>query len=118
MFTISKDNNKPGLSVEDTRFVGFMNREMVKNDAGNWEAPLPFRNPISALPDNREDVRRRFNSTKRTLDRKPEMKKHYFEFMQKLFENGHTEPIPENDGAPKGACWYPPPLRSIPSSKT
>lgn len=106
VFAISKDDNKPGLSVEDRTFASLMDREMVKNDAGNWEAPLPFRNPMTALPDNREDTRKRFNSTKRTLERKPEMKKHYFQFMQKLFENGHAEPVPESDGAPRGARWY------------
>ena len=106
MFATSKDDDKPGLSIEDRMFARLMDSKMVKNDTGNWEAPLPFRDPVSALPDNRDDTRKRFNSTKRTLDRKPEMKKHYFEFMRKLFENGHAEPVPENEVVPKGACWY------------
>ena len=78
---------------------------MTKNDQGNWKTPLPFRNQISQLPDNREDTLKRFNSTKRTLNRKPEMKRHYFDFIQKLFENGHAEPGPHN--ASKGPHWYP-----------
>jgi hypothetical protein len=32
--------------------------------------------------------------------------KDYFEFMQKLFDNGHAEPIPESDIASKGPWWY------------
>jgi hypothetical protein len=106
VFASSKDDNKPGPSVEDRRFVNIMEHQMVKNEAGNWEAPLPFRNPISRLPDNREDTRKRFNSTRRTLERKPEMKKDYFEFMQKLFDNGHAEPVPESDIVSKGPRWY------------
>ncbi|CAB4037386.1 Hypothetical predicted protein, partial [Paramuricea clavata] len=56
VFASSKDDNKPGPSVKDTRFVNIMEHQTVKNEAGNWEAPLPFRNPISRLPDNREDT--------------------------------------------------------------
>jgi hypothetical protein len=92
--------------VEDRRFVNIMEPQMVKNEAGNWEAALPFCNPISSLPDNREDTRKRFNATRRTLERKPEMKKDYFEFMQKLFANGHAVPLPESDIASKRPRWY------------
>ncbi len=48
---------------------------MTKNADGNWEAPLPFRNPVSELPDNREDTLKRFNNTRKMLQRKPDMKK-------------------------------------------
>ncbi len=106
VFSTTKHDNKPGQSQEDQRFVSIMDKEMVQNAAGNWEAPLPFRNPISQLPGNREDAWRRFNSTRRTLDRKPDMKGHYFEFMGKLLNNGHAEKAPleeEDSGTPR---WY------------
>lgn len=34
------------------------------------------------------------------------MKKHYFEFMHKLFENGHAEPVRQNELDTKGPRWY------------
>jgi hypothetical protein len=49
VFSTTKHDNKPGQSQEDQRFVSIMDKEMVQNAAGNWEAPLPFRNPISQL---------------------------------------------------------------------
>ena len=80
VFVSTKDDNKPGQSIEDKRFVSIMDTEMVKNAHGF-----------------RDDTRKRFNSTTRTLDRKPEMKKRYSEFMHKLFEDGHVKSVRQND---------------------
>lgn len=106
VFLSSKDDNKPGQSVEDRKFISIMDTQMLKDDDGNWEEPLPFRNPISELPDNREDTRKLFRSTQRTLDRQTEMKRHYFEFMQKLLKNSHAEPISSSGVVSKRPRWY------------
>jgi hypothetical protein len=56
-----------------------MEQNMVKNQSGNWTSPLPFRNSVEKLPNSRETASKRFKSTCRTLERKPEMKQHYLE---------------------------------------
>ena len=44
-------------------------------------------------PNNRQDALKYFKST---LEKKPLMKQHYFDLMQKLFDNGHAEPAPQS----------------------
>ena len=54
IFLHTKDDNKPGTSAEDRKFLEIMNHSVVKNDAGSWEAPLPLREPSKQLPNNRK----------------------------------------------------------------
>lgn len=43
-------------------------------------------------------------SLRRTLNKKPDMKAHYIEFMQQQFDNNHAEPAPPlREGQ---ECWY------------
>ena len=49
---------------------------------------------------------KRLKSTTRTLNRKPVMKEQYLAFMQKIFDNDHTEKVPEEDIKPGKLCWY------------
>ncbi|CAG2256000.1 unnamed protein product [Mytilus edulis] len=58
LFKITKDDDKPSLSIEDRRFLELMDTEMKRDDnSHNWIAPLPFkpnpddatRNSISAV---------------------------------------------------------------------
>ena len=104
VFASTKDDNRPGMSVEDRQFIQIMNSSLARNEAGSWEAPLPVRDEFSRLPNNREDAVKRFKSTTRALEKKPLMKQHYFDFMQKLFEKRHAEPAPEL--SPSAPRWY------------
>ncbi len=84
VFTLTAEDNKPGLSVEDKRFVEIMEQNMIKNESGNWTSPLPFRNPVETLPNSRDAALKRLKSTCRTLNRKPLKKQHYLDFMQQV----------------------------------
>ena len=86
VFTRTNNDNKPGMSVEDGKFIQIMNNSLTRNESGRWEAPLPLREETKWLPNNQEDALKCLKSTRRTLDKKPLMKKHYFHFMQKLFD--------------------------------
>ena len=70
---------------------------MRKNELKKWVALLPFRQEVTQLPNSRKEAYKRLRSTRKTLDRKPEMKNHYFAFMQKILDNGHAEPIPPHE---------------------
>ena len=106
VFTQTKHDNKPGLSMEDRRFLEIMNRGMSKDATGSWQAPLPFRQEVKKLPNSHDNALKRLRSTRRTLDKKPAMRSHYFAFIQKIFENGHAEPVPDDSLQPDKPCWY------------
>ena len=91
VFQKTKDDNKLGTSVEDSQFISLMNCNMLKNNNGYWEAPLPLKRPRVPLPNNKTQAYNRLQSTLRTLQKKPPMKKHYFEFMGNIFKEGHAE---------------------------
>lgn len=90
-------------SIEDQRFLEIMEKSFFQDDSNSWVAPLPFRQPRRKLPDNRAYAEKRFASLERNLQKKPEMKKHFFEFMQKLFDNHHAELAPPLEGKER---WY------------
>ncbi|XP_073713971.1 uncharacterized protein [Misgurnus anguillicaudatus] len=94
VFERTRDDEKSALSVDDQVFLELMDREVYKNEANSWVAPLPFRSTRQFLPSNREQAMSRLYSLKKTLDRKPDMKKQYIDFMQKMLENDHAEPAP------------------------
>ena len=106
VFACTNDDNRPGMSVEDRKFIQIMNSSLARYESGSWEAPLPVREKFNKLPDNREDAVKRLRSTRRTLDKKPLMKQHYFDFMQKLLEKGHAEPAPKAELSPSSPRWY------------
>lgn len=80
-----------------------MDRNVYINDANGWVAPLPFRSPRRHLPNNREQAAKRLFSLSRTLERKPDIKKQYIDFMQ-TFESGQAELAPPLKKDQE--CWY------------
>ena len=50
----TSQDNKPGTSAEDRRFMEIMENGMTKVEDGNWEAPLPFRHEIRELLSSRD----------------------------------------------------------------
>ena len=51
----TKDDNKPGTSVDDRTFVQIIHGDMIKDrESGSWTAPLPVSEEMQRLSDNRE----------------------------------------------------------------
>lgn len=99
----TKEDEKIALSIEDEAFLEIMDKNVYMNDANRWVAPLPFHSPRRCLPNDGEQAAKRLSSLCRTLERKPDMKKQYIDFMQKLFESDQAElapPLKENQ-----ECW-------------
>ena len=42
VFVQSADDNKPGMSMEDRKFIDIMNHPLTRSELGQWEAPLPL----------------------------------------------------------------------------
>ncbi|XP_061432402.1 uncharacterized protein LOC133358195 isoform X1 [Lethenteron reissneri] len=103
VFVTTKDDDKSAPSLEDKEFFKIMDREFFQDESNSWVAPLPFRNPRCRLPNNREQALSRLNSLRRTLDKKPEMKNNFASFMKNIFDSGHAEAAPLEEGQ---ECWY------------
>ncbi len=67
-----------------------MNREMYMDESNYWVAPLPLCLPHNPLPNNRDQAMKHLNILQCTLQRKPEIAKHFVEFMQNMFINKHA----------------------------
>ncbi len=104
VFEQTEHDNKPAPSIEDELFLKIMDTNVHRDDAHNWVAPLPFKEPRQRMPNNREHAVKRFESLRRQFKRNSKMQEQYVTFMEKIFANGHAEVAP-----PLGAeeeCWY------------
>lgn len=104
VFKRTKEDEKIALSIEDQAFLEIMDKNVHMNDANSWVAPLPFHFSRHRLPNNREQAVKCLSSLCHTLERKPDMKKQYMDFMQKIFKSNQAElapPLKENQ-----ECWY------------
>ncbi|KAK3727498.1 hypothetical protein QZH41_018364 [Actinostola sp. cb2023] len=107
VFYTEPGDNDVSLSLEDRKFLEIMEDGITKNKLGNWEMPLPFRRQEVNMPNNRSQAMQRFNSLMRTLNRKPQMKQDYAEFMEKIISKGHASRIPTDKIiVPNGQVWY------------
>lgn len=94
VFRQTRNDNQVAPSIQDTSFLKIMNDSMRKDENNSWVAPLPFQSPRVRLPNNRSQALSRLMSLKRNLEKKPEMKEHFIEFMNKILQNGHAELAP------------------------
>lgn len=82
-----------GLSVEDQTFLDIIDSGFQMSESGKWTAPLPFRNCRPILHNNREAAWKRANSYDNSLKHNPTKAAHVCEFMQKIFDRQHAEPV-------------------------
>ncbi|XP_061170566.1 uncharacterized protein LOC133179906 [Saccostrea echinata] len=104
VFIRTTDDEKDGYSVEDRQFLEIMGKEFKKTPDGHWEAPLPFKESRSPLPNNREEALKRARILQKNLQRDPVKRDHFRTFMTKLLHNGHAEVAPPLDTEQE--CWY------------
>lgn len=52
--------NKPAPSMEDILFLTITDSNVCGDDTNNWVAPLSFKEPCQRLPNNSEQVVKRF----------------------------------------------------------
>lgn len=104
VFCYSENDEALAPSLEDRAFLQIVGKEFYQDDSNSWVAPLPFRSPRCRLPNNRELAVSRLNSLCYMLRKHPEIKEHFMEFMQKLFDRGHAELAPSLRAGEE--CWY------------
>ena len=106
VFHREPNDNDIALFIEDQQFLKIMEEGIKKNEHGNWEMPLPFRQQVS-MPNNRAQALRCLRSLLKPLERKPQMKHDYLEFMAKIIGKCHASVIPPDQiETHEGQAWY------------
>jgi len=107
IFKTTRSDNEPSLSREDRLFLEIIEAGIHKNESGNWEMPLPFRDKFQTMPKNRVQAMQRLQGLLKTFARKPKMRADCLEFMGKIIEKGHASQIPLVEAPPPpGRSWY------------
>ena len=107
IFKTTRSDNEPSLSCDDRSFLEIIETGIHKNESGNWEMPLPFRDKLQTMPNNRGQAMQCLQGLLKTFTRKPEMKADYLEFMGKIIEKGHASQVPRVEAPPPpGRSWY------------
>ncbi|XP_057699895.1 uncharacterized protein LOC130920590 [Corythoichthys intestinalis] len=104
IFVKGEDDEMLAPSQQDAEFLKIMQNEMYQDETNNWVAPLPFVTPRQRLPNNRQQALKRLYTLKRSLDKKPETREHFVQFMQKILNNQQAETAPPLQ--PEEECWY------------
>ena len=92
VFVRSVDDNKPGMSMDDRRFIDIMNHSLTRSKLGHWEASLPLSKETMVLRDNQKDALRRLKSNRRTLDKKPLPWRKIGNFLNRIERETKTKP--------------------------
>ncbi|XP_064642183.1 uncharacterized protein LOC135496665 [Lineus longissimus] len=95
-----------GLSVEDRKFLQILGSQIRQLDDGHYELPLPFRDENVRLPNNRAQALKRLSSLKHKMEKNPQFKEDYLQYMKEMIEKGFCERVPENESCPEGSVWY------------
>ena len=107
VFVRQPDDELPGLSVEDQRFLTIIGNGIHTNELGNLEMPLPFKKDDPSLPSNQSAVFRRTSSTLTRLKDNPDKLEDCLKAMGKTLSAGYIEVVPADQQKPKdGKAWW------------
>lgn len=95
--------NDEEMSQDDLKFISILDKGITQEEDGHISMPLPLKERPK-LPDSRPMAEKRLNLLKKRLDRDPNYKTRYTDFMDELINLGHAEKI-TND-TEDGETWY------------
>ena len=91
VFAKTPDDEKIILSRDDRDFLVSMEDGFVRDENGNWIAPLPFRKERQRLENNLMQALQRARNRQRSLLKDIVKAQQFTDFMQKMLDNGHAE---------------------------
>ena len=101
------ENNEVGesenLSINDKKFLRIMD-ENVKLIDGHYQLPLPFKEQIMDVPNNKSLAIKRVFSLKKKLQTNKKMHEDYCTFMKNIFDKGFAEKC--DSSSENGKTWY------------
>jgi len=86
-FPETLQDEQPGLSVEDKRFIELVS-ESTKLIDGHYSIGLPMKQSHSKMPNNKTVAEQRALSLKRRLNKDPSFRSDYIAFMSEMLVNG------------------------------
>lgn len=110
VFLEHHDDELPGPSKDDQEFLKKLSSEVLINDQGNIELPLPSRRDNPILPNNQTETYCRNKNTLNRLRKDSDKLKQCIDVMQKYIDSDHMEEVPANETIPtrpNRAWWIP-----------
>lgn len=93
-------------SVEDKKFLSQVEGS-ISQENSHYSIGLPFRENSVNLPNNMIQGQQRLESLKKKMLKNPQFRNDYISFMNKLFEKGFAEAVPEMQlKRDDGRVWY------------
>jgi hypothetical protein len=92
-----RSSERNPVSMDDMKFLEQLKDGIHKLPNGHYEMPLPFRNGLPELPDNKLFALRRLLGLKTRMQKDQRYYQHYKAFMNDLFQRGHAEPVPDGE---------------------
>ncbi|XP_041786334.1 uncharacterized protein LOC121601584, partial [Anopheles merus] len=118
-FDIEELNDEPNWSLEERACEDFYRKTTTRNENEKYIVRLPRKSQMSGkLGDSKVIALRRFLVIERRLQRKPETRKAYIEFMDEYQRMGHMCKVPADEST--GETFYLPhhPVFKVDSTKT
>ena len=108
IFTERRDDELPGLSNDDRKFLDIVARDIEVNASGNIVLPLPFHHEQPKLPDNHTQVYCRTKNSLSRLSKDKNKLPQCLAVMEKYISHGHVEVVPDHEIISKipGCAWW------------
>ena len=94
-----------GPSAEDLRWRSIVESSCKFQD-GQYQIALPFRNTSPVLPNNKAAAYKRLEQLKRKFQKHETFAIEYAKQVEKLFDKGYAENVPEYTPNQIGGVWY------------
>ena len=101
-FGVGASSNMEGISFEDQKFLKLMD-EKSRKVGEHFEIPLPLKNRLVKLPNNRNMAEKRLHCLKSRFIRNPEFFADYKGFTEDLLIKGYAK---STEKPPDGWTWY------------
>ena len=109
-FSKKQANKQASMSQDDRSFLRRMEGGISHTPSGHYQMPLPLRDTIPRLPDNRAFAFRRLLKLKSRM----EYRQDYTAFMKDLANKGYAERVPQGQRPRRdGKQWYIPTMGCI-----
>ena len=99
-----RKTDESAISYEDKRFLSKVKCGIHQLPSGKYEAPLPLKDGMGKLPNNRELALKRLMSLKKKLKHNSKFGNDYAEFMTNMIDKGYAEIAPTQ--VETDEVWY------------
>ena len=95
------------MSYNDRLFMSKVKEEIHQRDDGDFEIPLPLKNPAVKFPNNKSQAMSRLNKLRHRFEKDESYQKDYLAFMENIIESGYAERVPDKElSQDSGDVWY------------